>query len=253
MSDGLYVALSGAVAQQIALDTMATNLANAGTNGFQKLQPVFREELLKAKAGTKTAANLRFVGTGPSRLDTTRGGLTATGKPLDIALPEKAYLAVQTANGERYTRAGSLRVGPNGSLETMSGHAVLAETGSVLQVPPSANTYISADGSLREQPNPSQGPATAVGSVLGKLRIVTFDDPGALMPEGKNLLAETQASGAARITEDPIDTGAIEESNASVVEAMTNLVTINRTFEAFQKTIQAFQDADRKATSVVSG
>jgi flagellar basal body rod protein FlgG len=49
----------------------------------------------------------------------------------------------------------------------------------------------------------------------------------------------------------PIQVGQVEESNANVVGAMTDLVTATRTFEAFQRVIDAFRDADRKVVTTV--
>src|SRR5579859_2890705 len=109
MSDGIYVALSGAIAQAASLETTATNLANASTDGYQRVRPIFREALANAAAGS-----MRSVTMGNTSLDTTRGTLRQTGRPLDVALPEKTYLAVGTPRGERYTRAGGLDVARDG-------------------------------------------------------------------------------------------------------------------------------------------
>ena len=45
--------------------------------------------------------------------------------------------------------------------------------------------------------------------------------------------------------------GMVEESNASPVRGMTDLLQASRLFEAFQKTIQTFHDADEKVLSTV--
>ena len=45
MSDGLYVAMSGAVAQERALDVAANNVANANTSGFRAERVTFEEVL----------------------------------------------------------------------------------------------------------------------------------------------------------------------------------------------------------------
>ena len=42
---GIYTALSGAMAQNQKMDTIANNLANVGTTGFKKDQQVFQEYL----------------------------------------------------------------------------------------------------------------------------------------------------------------------------------------------------------------
>jgi len=60
MSDGIYAALSGAVAQGMALDSTATNVANAATAGYHGQRPVFHEMLSRAGGSTLryTAASI---------------------------------------------------------------------------------------------------------------------------------------------------------------------------------------------------
>ena len=47
MGDGIYAALSGAIAHQTSLETTATNLSNASTAGFRAIRPVFQEVLAR--------------------------------------------------------------------------------------------------------------------------------------------------------------------------------------------------------------
>jgi flagellar basal-body rod protein FlgF len=238
MSDGIYVALSGAVAQTSVLDVTATNLANASTDGYQRMRHVFREALAQAQ-GKDT---FRSVTTASTCLDTTRGTLRVTGRPLDVALPQGAYLAVTTPAGERYTRAASLRVDLQGSLRTAHGDLVVSEAG-----PPMRS----------DLSNPLEPAVTQSGEVwqgdtmLGRLKVVSFPKPDQLTPEGGTLLAPTPGAGVATIAKGTLDVGSIEESNASVLTGMTELVTANRTFEAFQRAIATFQQADQKVTTTV--
>jgi flagellar basal body rod protein FlgG len=48
-----------------------------------------------------------------------------------------------------------------------------------------------------------------------------------------------------------VEVGTLEESNANVVGSMTELVDASRTFEAFQRVIDAFRDADRAAVTTL--
>src|ERR1700730_10808164 len=137
MSDGIYVALSGAIAQSTQLDTTAQNLANSSTDGYQRGGPRFREALARARSGDPSVHYAAFAGT---RLDTTRGPLRATGRALDFAMPEGTYLAVSSPRGERFTRAASLSVGTDGVLRTTHGDAVLGESGAPIKVAGSADT-----------------------------------------------------------------------------------------------------------------
>ncbi len=238
MSDGIYVALSGAVSQTSVLDVTSTNLANASTDGYQRLRHVFREALAQAQGG----GTLRAVTTATTRLDTTRGALRVTGRPLDVALPQNSYLTVSTASGERYTRAGSLRVDLQGALRTAHGEIVASEDGRPLRADPSVST----------EPTITQSGEVWQGdTMLGRLKVVTFSSPEDLTPEGGTLLAANAVAGAPVASKETLDVGSVEESNASVMTGMTELVNANRTFEAFQRAISTFQQADQKVTTTI--
>lgn len=236
MSDGIYVALSGAIAQSAGLDTTAANLANAGTDGYQRVRPVFQEALARAAEPSSHYATL--AGT---RLDTTRGALRPTGNPLDFAMPEGTYLAVSTPRGERYTRAASLSLGNGGVLRTSHGDSVLGEDGKDIKI-------AAAGGALRID---DSGQLWQGGEARGRVKLVTFAQPQNLSHEEGPLLLATPAAGAPSAGRGPIEVGQVEESNANVVGAMTDLVSATRTFEAFQRVIDAFRDADRKVATTV--
>jgi flagellar basal body rod protein FlgG len=238
MADGIYVALSGAIAQSTSLETTAANLANAGTDGYQRVRPVFREEL--ARAGSREPAS-HYAFLASTRIDMTRGSLRATGSPLDFAMPEGTYLAVSTPRGERYTRAASLSVGTDGTLRTTHGDKVLGEDGKEIKL-------VGAAAALRVD---DSGQLWRDADVSGRVKLVTFAQPGNLTHDQGPLLAATPAAGAASPSRGPLEIGQIEESNANVVGAMTDLVTATRTFEAFQRVIDAFRDADRKVVTAV--
>jgi flagellar basal-body rod protein FlgF len=240
VADGIYVALSGAIAQSTNLDATAANLANASTDGYQRVRPVFREEL--ARAGSKEPGSHYALLEG-TRLDTSRGALRPTGSPLDFAMPEGTYLAVSTPRGERYTRAASLSVGIDGALRTAHGDAVLGENGKPIKVTGNASAVrVDSSGQLWSGADPG-----------ARVRLVTFAQPQSLSHDEGPLLSAPPAAGAPAAAHGPLEIGQIEESNANVVGAMTDLVSATRTFEAFQRVIDAFRDADRKVATTVPG
>jgi flagellar basal-body rod protein FlgF len=238
MADGIYVALSGALAQSTNLDATAANLANASTDGYQRVRPIFREELARAANPDPSS---RYTSFGGSRLDTSRGPLRATGNPLDFAMPEKTYLAVSTPRGERYTRAASLAAGVDGVLRTAHGDAVLGEDGKTVQVS-------GASGALRID---DSGQIWQGSEARGRVKLVTFPQADRLVHDQGPLLVGTPEAGAPTPTRGRLEIGQIEESNANVVGAMTDLVSASRTIEAFQRVIDAFRDADRKVVTTV--
>jgi flagellar basal body rod protein FlgG len=238
MSRGIYVALSGAVAQQATLDDTAHNLANGSSDGYQRTRVVFREVL----AGVARNQN-HFAVAGETVLDRAQGALRSTGRTLDCALAKDSFLAVGTPRGERYTRAGALEMAPDGALRTAHGQRVLDENGKPIVLDPTAG----------EPTLTSSGEVAQGGASVARVRTVTFDDPSRLAHEEASMLAATPASGAAKATEPDLSVGVLEESNASVTSAMTDIVTASRTFEAFQSALQTFGDMDRKLVTTVPG
>jgi flagellar basal-body rod protein FlgF len=234
MGDGIYVALSGAIAQTTNLDTTANNLANASTDGYQRERPVFHEMLAQA-----AGEGHHYAGVSATALDTTAGAIRTTDRPLDVALPKGAYLAVQTNSGERYTRAGALTVSTDGFLTTRHGDKVLGEDNQPMKIP---------DGIGEVKANKA-GAIEKSGQSIGQMKIVQFDHPECLTHEGGTTLASNTDTGTAKVTNAQLEVGAIEESNASVVASMNDLVDASRTFEAFQRAIDAFRDADKKIVS----
>jgi flagellar basal body rod protein FlgG len=242
MSEGIYAALSGAVAQAQALDTVAANLASSGTQGYQRMRTVFREVL----AGTSPdGAPLRYTQIAASPTDTTPGALRATGRMSDAALPPGCYLSVMTPQGERYTRAVSLQVRADGAIVNVSGHAVLGDNEQPLQAQAGVGPLeIRANGTVVQNGNDNP---------IGRLKLVRFENASNLTHEGSMLMAAGPETGDPVPSTTPVVAGSVEESNASVVAAMNDMVAATRTFEAFQRVIDTFRDADRRVVSTVPG
>lgn len=243
MSKGVYSALSGAVATQVSLDTTAQNLANSSTAGYQRLRPIFREALVNAQQNPNRPADPatpRFTAARGTVIDMSPGVRRQTGRALDVALPERTFLAVSTPRGERYTRAGQIEVTPEGSLR-VGGADLVDESGTPIQVDPSKELSIGSDGQL-----------SADGEPLARIKLVEFQEPRLLTLEGAALFNASQASGAPTVATGELAVGQIEESNSSPVVAMTDLLTASRLFDAYQRAIDTFRDADRKIVTVPS-
>lgn len=237
MSDGIYAALSGAIAHQTSLETTATNLANASTTGYRAIRPVFHEVLAR-EAGP--GEPIHFSAVRSTAVDATAGGVKHTARPLDIALGPESFLAVDTQGGERFTRAGALKVAPNGTLTTQLGHPVLSEVQERIQVQPEANVTISSNGEVK-----------ADGESVGFLRVVTFENSKHMTYEGESLLVPTGNAGEATQSTEPIEVGALENSNASPVRAVTDLMMATRMFDAMERAISTINGVDKRLVTSV--
>ncbi len=237
MADGIYAALSGAVAHYTSLEATAQNLANIDTTGYRSVTPVFHEVLSRQQGANPT---VRFTAVRRTAIDTTPGALRETGNALDIALGQNSFLAVQTGAGERYTRAGSLKIAPDGTLTTQRGQPVLGDS----RKPVVVNTLAGAEI------NP-QGEVTSGGQSMGFLRVVSFTRPEQMSYEGQGILQAQAEAGTPTPSKETLEVGKLEESNASTIRAMTDLMTASRMFEAMEQAIGTFSQIDRRVLSSV--
>lgn len=237
MSRGVYVALSGAVAQEQALETTAQNMANATTAGYQKMRPVFNEAL---RGASKSNQALHYGAMSRTALDTTRGPIKSTGNPADVALKQDEYLAVTTPRGERYTRAGNLKLGNDGILRA-AGEPLVREDGKPIMLSPAdGEPAVAQDGSITQK-----------GNVVARLKVMKPDQGTTFVHEGNGVLASR--GNVTQVANPEIELGVVEESNASVVGSMTDMVQASRTFDAFKQMLDTFSECDRKVLTTTPG
>src|SRR3954464_15969246 len=91
MLEGLYSAAAGMQAQQQRMDTVANDLANVNTNGYNQNGVAFRDLLYVRDASGRVQS-----GAGPAATTIGRGftqrRLRETGNPLDIAFASTGFL-----------------------------------------------------------------------------------------------------------------------------------------------------------------
>ncbi|HJK98072.1 MAG TPA: flagellar basal-body rod protein FlgF [Polyangiaceae bacterium LLY-WYZ-14_1] len=240
MGDGIYSALSGAVAQQRSLDVVANNVANARTSAFRGDRVAFEEALAQQPRNPPEADELRFVAVARVQTDARSGSYEQTGNPLDLALNGDGFLAIETPQGERYVRAGSMVQDPGGFIVTQQGHRVLGMPPTPdldpvpIRLPPEA---------MEVEVSPT-GVVVADGIEVGTLRLVRFDEDNTVRKEGLNLFV-----GEAPLHDDVTEVmqGYLESSNVNAVAGMHELITLTRSFEALQKVIDTFRTLDDRA------
>jgi len=76
---------------------------------------------------------------------------------------------------------------------------------------------------------------------IGRLDVVTFDDYSKLKKLGKNLYVSEGAQ-EIRAENYEIRQGYVEKSNVNPLREMVNLIEIQRTFEAIQKSIKSLDE-----------
>ncbi len=257
MFRSLFTAASGMIAQQLNLDNVAHNLANASTAGFRRRRLQFQDTLyqnmvMPGSAATQqtTVATGLQVGLGSraaaSEVIQTQGDFTQTGNPLDLMINGQGFFQVTLPSGETgYTRSGAFHLDSQGNVVTADGNPLEP----AITIPSGATDIsIGADGTVTAT-LPGQTEAQQVGNI----QLAYFTNPGGLNSVGQNLLLATTSSG------DPIvgtpggseglgtlQQGMLEQSNVNVVDEFIQMILAQRSYEANSRVVRAsdemFQD-----------
>lgn len=249
MIRGWYIGSSGMNAQQARLDAIANNLANADTTGFKRDIAVSKSfpELLMRRMNDDGVYETPFgsadvapivgkiglgVETNELYTDFEQGSFKQTSTHTDVALSGEGFFAVQTPQGERYTRNGNFLVGKEGILETKEGYPVLGENGYIRVA--DDRFVVNQDGMVYSENDME---------LIDRLKVVRFDNERYLEKMGSSLYKDTDITGLAYIAEGnerpQFLQGYIETSNVNVVNEMVSMIEVNRAYEANQKTIQS--------------
>jgi flagellar basal-body rod protein FlgF len=238
----VYTAMTGANAAANRQAILASNLANASTNGFRAQLETYRAVPLNGEgASTRVFAQEATAG----YLDKP-GAAQQTNRPLDAMTANNSWFAVQGLDGnEAYTRNGSLEIATDGTLMTATGHPILDAGGATITVPAGADVTLGSDGSVSAK---VQGqPAT----VLSRLKQAspTADDP---LIRGEDGLFRSQ-SGDPLNNDDAarLHVGALEGSNVNAIETMVGMIQAARQFEAQTKLMSTAEANDRAATQLL--
>ncbi len=245
MENSLLVGLSRQMVLERQLDVVANNVANVNTNGFKADQQLFEEYLTSGAHEDNFRGNDRRVSYVQDRgtyRDFSQGSFQRTDNPLDIAIQGGGFLAVQTADGERYTRDGSLHVNNTGQLVTTSGDLVLGTGGPITLQQTDHDINISPDGTVTvvEGTNPTD-------SIRAKLRLVNFADPQAAQKQGNNLYAAQNGAVPQQDTKSTIQQGYVEKSNVNAVGEMSHMVEVMRSYQQVATMLQNQSDLRKNA------
>jgi flagellar basal-body rod protein FlgF len=231
---GLYTAANGMRTIEERMDVISNNIANSSSPGFRAQRAVQQGffGIFREKAGHPVYFNAApGPGAGVKLVDTYTalrpGAFTTTDDPLHIALQGPGYLAVDTPQGERFTRNGHLTVNTLGQLSTADGHTVQGIGGDPITVA-GGMAAITEEGNVLVDNLP-----------VGQLRLVEFADPQALLREGYNLYAAPAPvlDMAAEAGETRVISGALESSNVQLPSEMVNMMLAVRMYSANQKVI----------------
>jgi flagellar basal-body rod protein FlgF len=236
MSSGAYVALSGLQARTEQLNRLAGDLANVGTAGYKAERTTTAAAERPADAFSRALQSAIDVAEGPRSLDFRPGAVTTTGRDLDLAIDGPGFFAVETPDGVRYTRNGHFTRRADNVLATEDGYAVLGDNGPIRL--PNDGSAITVDG----------GQILSGTTAVGKPQIVDFASYTGLAREDGARFRAAQGTATKAAASSTLVSGALEQSNVSVVERMAQLTEVTRGFEALQRGVTILMnDLDGRA------
>lgn len=284
MLKGLYTAYTGMLNEQHRMDVLTNNLANATTNGFKKegttsqafdtvlaykikdlsepgnlprplatnraidqneVNNPLNEDYLERRV-RRTGLNLG-VKIGENYVDYSEGPIKETENPLDLALSDRGFFAIEYTNkaGEtstKYTRDGNFTMNRLGFLQTQDGDYVLDEDGRRIQMDPALPVVVNRDGDIIQD-----------GNVVATIGITDFEDYNYLERFGENLFQPVEGATELERGETGVDTqihsGYLEMSNISVVTEMVNMIALQRQYESNQKVITTYDETLEQAVN----
>lgn len=236
-SSGIYPALSGAVVQNNAMELISSNLANSSTVGFRGQKQSFKEAL--ARRIGKQIVNFseqRFVQVGATQYDMSQGNLKATGVSTDLALSGPGFLTVQTPQGERFVRGGSLTRTMDGRLTNSAGNELVGIDNKPIR--------IGRAGELGFGP---KGEVILDKQQIGQLKVVEFKRPQDLRGEGGGLFVPAAGDPALPAQKTEVLAQHLENANVNPVKLMTDMIVTSRHYEALHRLIETYREMDTSA------
>lgn len=261
MVRALYSAASGMNAQQMNVDNIANNLANANTVGFKSRRVQFQDLMYQtivqpgAAAGSEAYVPSGLqLGLGTKSVSNEivfeQGSFQTTGNSMDIAIQGKGFFQIRRTTGETvYTRSGEFHLDSNGNMITADGDMLDPQ----ITIPAEAQSVtIAKDGTVSVSL-----PGQTATQVIGQIQLASFANPAGLNGLGSNLYSPTDASGAATVGTPggqeglgSLLQGSLEQSNVSVVEEFINLIVSQRAYEANSKVVQASDQMSQQVNNM---
>lgn len=241
--------------EQVRIDALANNLANASATGFRQVITRLAEPAATAAPGPAPAAAPALTAAGPvpaaaepartvagaaeprwrpvtradltHALDARPGPIKPSGRDTDVAIMGRGFFEIQTADGPRYTRNGSFTLDAERRLTTPDGKPVVGD-GGPLRLEGGEFT-IAADGTV-----------TVDGQSVGRLKLVDFADPTRLEHMGDALLKAPAdlAPQPVPVEDTVVAQGHVEGSNVNPVDTLVAMIEAQRAFEIQSKVLQ---------------
>ncbi len=225
--------------------SITNNIANAQSVGFRRRAGTFipfENQLEKASNQGLTTPLYQEFG------DFSQGRIQETDDMLNIALKGKGFFQIRRPgeSGKTYfSRVGTLKVDPNGTLLTGEGMELLNEQGSPIRISFGTQFKVDSKGEIQDR---------TTGEVLGQIGLWKFQDPSQLRPLGAGLLEATPGAGApARDRFTTVSQGSLESSNVNIMQELVSMITVQRHFQSVTRALSVVEQTSDRLNQLAQG
>jgi flagellar hook protein FlgE len=222
------------------LDTIGNNIANINTTAFKGANVSFADTL--SDEGTQVAGvNTTFA----------QGALTSTGNPTNLGVSGNGYFVVKDpVSGASYaTRDGQFTIDASGYLVNQQGFRVQGLTGTppatlgdIKEGTPPVGTQLQSV-SIDTQGNFIESYSNGTTATTNQVLLQNFSSPAQLINQGNNLYSNMAAAGPLTATLSAANApgqgglgttqaGTLEQSNVDLTQQFSDMITMQRAFEA---------------------
>jgi len=225
MQGAIYVGLSGQIALEQRLETIAHNVANSSTAGFRAEEVKF--ETVMSRVPPNPVA---FVSSGGTYLSRQTGDIVRTDDPFDVAVQGDVWMSIDVAGKQVYTRDGRLMMNTNGDLQSISGNPILDVGGAPIVLNPAGGApNISRDGTITQN-----------GQQIGAIGLYRIEEDAKLTrAENSGVIPNRPATAALDFSNIGVVQGFTERGNVNPVTEITRLIEVHRAFEALTNSMAA--------------
>lgn len=253
ISRGIDIAAKGMMSLIDFQDSIANNIANVNTNGYKKEGIAFRnvynaiveEPVERNNPKNQEGRLVGEISLGASSYklmhEFSQGTLSRTGSPLDLGIEGDGFFKLRNSEGKiTYTRNGAFCINSQNMLTDMQGNYVLDNQNQPIRL---NLTELNIDSPERLTVN-EQGTIIANrkdnAQALQTIGIYDFADKDNMMAAGTSQYVPKDpiANPELRAQKFSIQQGAIELSNANVINEMINSINVSRNYETLSNFVK---------------
>lgn len=211
--------------------SVADNLANASTPGFQKTLFSVTGAIRSANSSApnaESASNALVLPNAQITQSFANGSIRPTQNPNDFVIEGGGFFKLSPPSGQAlYTKDGEFHINSEGILVNKLGYVVDVEGGELSIDPQQGPITVTRDGSVNQD-----------GQSLGRISAYSFSAPDALFRVSGSYFSDPGSAGAAPMDDPIILQGHLMTSAVTAMGEMVSMIQVSRAYEMSQKVIQ---------------